>query len=181
MNQFMVIACGALTSLLLLTRADASDAQSTQPSAIKIPLGKPVYAQALRYTEMFDEKPFAEALLIYLDNGSYKIISPGEDHYGSYVSDASQGADPREVQFLSWPSSDWSNNVAAHTLVFNPQTGAFSQHLRRPGTTIPLLQYGYSAAIHNPGGIDITENWKVVREKYAEIFNALAVKAEKAR
>ena len=55
---------------------------SSIPESISIPLGQPVFVHALRYTALFDQKPFAEALLIYTDNGSYKIMSPGEDHYG---------------------------------------------------------------------------------------------------
>ncbi len=31
------------------------------------------------------KKPFPDATLYYYDNGVYKIISPGEEHYGVYV------------------------------------------------------------------------------------------------
>lgn len=145
---------------------------------VPVPLGTPVHAQALYYTELFDEKPFAEAVLIYLDNGSYKIVSPGEDHFGSYVSSTSLDEPPREVSFLSWPSSDWGGDVASHTLVFNPDSGAFSQALRLPGQPVPRVQYGYSASLPDPRAIDMTAGWDVLRARYADVFSALAERAD---
>lgn len=141
---------------------------------LEVPFGSPVFAQALYYTEMFDEKPFAEALLVYLDNGSYKILSRDEDHYGSYVSNTVLPETPREVRFLSWPSTDWQNNVVAHTLVFNPGTGAFSQHLLLPGASTALLQYGYSADLPDATSFDLNAGWRQLRDRYASIFADLA-------
>lgn len=178
MNKQILTLIGLGAGLVLAVGTAA--AASTRPPAstvLDVPLGAPVFAQALYYTEMFDEKPFAEALLVYLDNGSYKILSPGEDHYGSYVSNTLLPETPREVRFLSWPSTDWQNNVAAHTLVFNPDSGAFSQHLLLPGASAPLLQYGYSADLPDPGSFDLNADWNQLRERYAGIFDDLANRA----
>jgi hypothetical protein len=143
--------------------------------SIAVPLGKAVFAQAFRYTAMYGPKPFPEALLIYLDNGSYKILSPGEEHYGSYVSATELTATmpPRHVSFLSWPSDDWDRNVASHTLTFNTDTGAYIQTLVLPGDTVPHAQAGYALPIDAPQQIDMRASWEQVRVTYAEVFERL--------
>ena len=146
---------------------------TTQQEPISIQLGRPVFVQALRYTALFDQKPFAEALLIYTDNGAYKIMSPGEDHYGSYVSYTDVAANPRHVIFLSWPSEDWGSNVASHTLTFNPDSAAFTQVLVLPGNPVPRSQYGYALPTPDPQRVDMTASWDQVRDAYAETFEEL--------
>ena len=138
-------------------------------SSISVPLGAPVFAQAFRYTAMYGPKPFPEALLIYLDNGAYKILSPGEEHYGSYVSATplGDGMPPRHVSFLSWPSDDWDRNVASHTLTFNVDTGAYIQTIVLPGDPVPHAQAGYSLSIDDPTRIDMGASWEQVRVSYA--------------
>ncbi|MDZ7930829.1 MAG: hypothetical protein U5N21_12580 [Rhodococcus sp. (in: high G+C Gram-positive bacteria)] len=145
------------------------------PESISIPLGQPVYVQALRYTALFDQKPFAEALLIYTDNGAYKIMSPGEDHYGSYVSYTDVADGPQHVIFLSWPSEDWGRNVASHTLTFNPDSAAFTQVLVLPGNPVPRSQYGYALPTPDPRSVDMTASWGQVRDTYADIFGQLEI------
>lgn len=144
-----------------------------QPGMIAVPLGKAVFAQALRYTAMFGPKPFPEALLIYFDNGSYKILSLGEEHYGSYVSAGEPAAPPRHVAFLSWPSTDWERNVASHTLTFEAQTEAFIQSLVLPGDPTPHAQHGYFASIAQPERIDLSASWEQLRETYDDVFERL--------
>ncbi|MBY4127073.1 hypothetical protein HQO83_01560 [Rhodococcus fascians] len=146
---------------------------TTQQEPISIPLGRPVFVQALRYTALFDQKPFAEALLIYTDNGAYKIMSPGEDHYGSYVSYTDVVANPQHVIFLSWPSEDWGRNVASHTLTFNPDSAAFTQVLVLPGNPVPRSQYGYALPTPDPQRVDMTASWDQVRDTYASTFEEL--------
>ena len=145
------------------------------PEPISIPLGQPVFVQALRYTALFDQKPFAEALLIYTDNGAYKIMSPGEDHYGSYVSYTDVAANPQHVIFLSWPSEDWDRNVASHTLTFNPDSAAFTQVLVLPGNPVPRSQYGYALPTPDPQSVDMAASWGQVRDTYADIFGQLEI------
>lgn len=151
-------------------------------SSVAVPLGKPVFAQAFRYTAMYGPKPFPEALLIYLDNGAYKILSPGEEHYGSYVSATplGDGMPPRHVSFLSWPSDDWDRNVASHTLTFNVDTGAYIQTLVLPGDPVPHAQAGYALPIDDPMLFDMGASWERVRVSYAEAFEQL-IEAERAR
>ncbi|OZE30512.1 hypothetical protein CH256_14260 [Rhodococcus sp. 05-2254-6] len=145
--------------------------------SVSIPLGQPVFVHALRYTALFDRKPFSEALLIYTDNGAYKIVSPGEDHYGSYVSYTDVAEGPQHVIFLSWPSEDWDRNVASHTLTFNPDSAAFTQVLVLPGNPVPRSQYGYALPIPDPHSVDMTASWDRVRETYAETFTQLELLA----
>ncbi|CAD5990335.1 cupin domain-containing protein [Agreia sp. COWG] len=149
---------------------------------VAVPLGRPLFVHALRYTAMYGPKPFPEALLVYLDNGSYKILSPGEEHYGSYVSATALSAEaqPRHVSFLSWPSEDWDRNVASHTLTFNVDTGAYIQTLVLPGDPVPHAQAGYALPIEHPEQIDMSADWDRVRVTYADVFERL-IAAEKTR
>ncbi|CCE76025.1 cupin domain-containing protein [Clavibacter nebraskensis] len=147
---------------------------ATPAAALPVPLGAPVLVHALRYTAMFGEKPFDEALLVYLDNGSYKILSPGEEHYGSYVSTAGTGVAPRHVAFLSWPSDDWHRNVASHTLTFAEDTGAFIQSLVLPGDAVPRAQHGFAEVVADPERVDMTASWDALRVTHAASFERLA-------
>ncbi|PPI56477.1 hypothetical protein [Rathayibacter toxicus] len=156
----------------------AAPSRAQQSKVITVPLGRVAYAQALRYTAMFGPKPFPEALLIYFDNGSYKILSLGEEHYGSYVSASDVTAAPHHVAFLSWPSDDWDRNVASHTLTFEAQTQAFIQALVLPAHPIPRAQHGYFAPIEKPELIDLTASWEQLRETYAAVFERLREHAE---
>lgn len=154
----------------------------TPSQAISVPLGLPVFVQALRYTAMYGPKPFAEALLVYRDNGTYTILSPGEDHHGCYVSatEVAVDAPPRHVAFMSLPSSDWDSNVAAHTLTFAADTGAFTQELRLPGDPVPRAQHGYAAPVLDGRQIDVTAGWTELRRVHDGVFSALAARAAAA-
>jgi len=154
------------------TGAEASVARE-----VRVPLGAPVYAHVLRYTAMFEEKPFPEALLIYFDNGSYKIVSPGEDHYGSYVSATPMSEPQRQVSFISWPSDDWGRNVASHTLTFNPATGAFIQALILPGEPVARAQYGFALPVPEPRNIDPALTWADATDRYRDLFQNLRATA----
>jgi quercetin dioxygenase-like cupin family protein len=146
---------------------------------VTVPLGLPVFAHALRYTAMYGPKPFAEALLVYRDNGTYTILSPGEDHHGCYVSATEIAVDtpPRHVAFMSWPSSDWGSNVAAHTLTFAADTGAFTQELRLPGEAVPRAQHGYAEPVADAEQIDMTAGWTELRRAHDRVFSELAARA----
>ena len=76
---------------------------------------------------MYSEKPFEEAVLYYYDNGLYKIISPGENHYGVYVVEGAFTDDQYRISYISLPSPDWGGNVARHDLVFNKSSLTFEQ------------------------------------------------------
>jgi hypothetical protein len=148
-------------------------AETSASREVRVPLGAPVHAHVLRYTAMFDEKPFPEALLIYFDNGSYKIVSPGEDHYGSYISATLMSEPQRQVSFISWPSDDWGRNVASHTLTFNPATGAFIQALILPGEPVARAQYGFALPVPEPRDIDPALTWADATERYRDLFDNL--------
>jgi quercetin dioxygenase-like cupin family protein len=154
--------------------ASVATPTATPAAAHHVPLGTPVLVHALRYTAMYGEKPFDEALLVYLDNGSYKILSPGEEHYGSYVSAAETGVVPRHVAFLSWPSDDWHRNVASHTLTFSDDTGAFIQSLVLPGDAVPRAQHGFAEVVADPESVDMTASWDALRVTHAAAFEKLA-------
>ena len=150
----------------------------TTSHTIAVPLGLPVFVHALRYTAMYGPKPFAEALLVYRDNGTYTILSPGEDHHGCYVSatEVTVDAPPRHVAFMSWPSSDWGSNVAAHTLTFAADTGAFTQELRLPSDAVPRAQHGYAEPVPEAEQIYVTAGWTELRRAHDDVFAALAAR-----
>jgi len=154
--------------------ASVATPTATPAAGHHVPLGAPVLVHALRYTAMYGEKPFDEALLVYLDNGSYKILSPGEEHYGSYVSASEPGVAPRHVAFLSWPSDDWHRNVASHTLTFSDDTGAFIQSLVLPGDAVPRAQHGFAEVVADPERVDMTASWDALRVTHAAAFERLA-------
>ncbi|MFT2708623.1 cupin domain-containing protein [Clavibacter zhangzhiyongii] len=154
--------------------ASVATPTATPAAGHHVPLGAPVLVHALRYTAMYGEKPFDEALLVYLDNGAYKILSPGEEHYGSYVSAAGKGVAPRHVAFLSWPSDDWHRDVASHTLTFSDDTGAFIQSLVLPGDAVPRAQHGFAQVVADPERVDMTASWEQLRVTHAAVFEELA-------
>lgn len=128
----LISACGSL-----LTRANDSTATPQPGASVKVPLGEVSKVFVLNYSVMNPEKPFTDAVLILFENGSYRIASPGEDHYGSYVV---AKTDPvLDISFISWPSKDWAingaSNVAMHALTFNGDE-TFTQILTEPDGAI---------------------------------------------
>lgn len=133
-----------------------------------------VRAQALSYVELFAEKPFREAVLLYFSNGAYKIVSPGEDHYGSYVAEGPLDGPTVRVHFISWPSTDWGENVVYHSLLFDRLSGAFSQHLIRPGDPFPKLQTGYARLLDDATPFTTATTWAEAAALARPTLDALA-------
>ena len=102
-------------------------ATAPTPPLINVEVGQPTYTHRLHYKKMYSEKPFEEAVLYYYDNGLYKIISPGENHYGVYVVEGDFTDEQYRISYISLPSPDWSGNVARHDLVFNKGSQTFEQ------------------------------------------------------
>ncbi|WP_201263520.1 hypothetical protein [Mycobacterium montefiorense] len=94
--------------------------------------GRPTKFQRLKYTQLYDKKPFPDAVLLYYDNGMYAILSEGEHHYGTYVMQGTFTDPAYTVNFISLPSLDWSGISVLHTLVFDTATATFSQRLINP-------------------------------------------------
>ena len=136
--------------------------------------GDVVRAEALHYTELFAEKPFVPALLLYCSNGAYRILSPGEDHPGSYVAEGPLCAERVRVNFISWPSEDWNRNVAFHVLDFDRTTGGFTQRLRLPGDPEPKHQAGRHTEVTDLGAWDADTTWETAEPLLHETFEALA-------
>jgi hypothetical protein len=158
--------------------ATSAPSTVTPTTLVPVPLGSPRFVHALRYTAMYAPKPFAEALLVYRDNGTYTILSPGEDHHGCYVSATDPDVEPRHVAFMSWPSEDWGRNVASHTLTFEPSSGAFTQELRLPGDPIPRAQHGYALPVEHAELIDTGAGWDTLRAEHDDVFTELERLAE---
>lgn len=159
------------------TPTDTARSADVPRATVAVPLGRPVAVLALRYTAMYGPKPFDEALLALLDNGTYKILSPGEDHHGCHVSATDPSGPLRHVAFMSWPSVDWDSNVAAHTLTFDGDTGAFIQELRLPGDPVPRAQHGFAVAVPDPARFDLEARWPALRSAHVDVFDRLRVLA----
>ncbi len=114
---------------LLAAIAPLGAAQSAvaAPASVTVQFGKPTIEQKLFYEKMYEKKPFPDATLYYYDNGVYKIISKGEEHYGVYVVHGHLTDDEYAVQYISLPSSDWGGKTAHHYLKFNRKAGTFTQ------------------------------------------------------
>jgi hypothetical protein len=133
-----------------------------------------VRADALYYTTMFAEKPFEPALLLFCANGAYRILSPGEDHPGSYVAEGPLDAERVRVNFISWPSEDWNRNVAFHVLDFDRTSGRFTQQLRLPGDREPKHQAGRHTEVTTLGHWNAATTWESAAPRLASVFAALA-------
>ena len=119
---------GLLFSISTLASAQAkTPAPAPAPPFINVQIGQPTYIHRLHYKKMYSEKPFEEAVLYYYDNGLYKIISPGENHYGVYVVEGDFTDDQYRISYISLPSPDWGGNVARHDLVFKKGSLTFEQ------------------------------------------------------
>ncbi|WP_350647516.1 hypothetical protein [Pseudomonas sp. HY13-MNA-CIBAN-0226] len=116
---------------MFLTISIPALAAPTAPT-IDISFGKPTHVHHLNYQKLYDAKPFREATLYYYENGLYKIISPGEEHYGVYVVKGAFTDQHYAISYISLPSDDWYGNVALHDLTFDAKTGIFGQQAHIP-------------------------------------------------
>lgn len=76
---------------------------------------------------------------------------------------------------MSWPATDWADNVAWHALEFTSGGEAFSQTLRLPGDPEPKPQSGYAVALPVEQ-IDLDAPWTAQRERFGDVFDALAMR-----
>lgn len=117
---------GFVFSISTLAQAQTPATPPAKP-LINVEVGQPTYIHRLHYKKMYSEKPFEEAVLYYYNNGVYKIISPGENHYGVYVVEGDITDDQYRISYISLPSPDWGGNVARHDLVFKKSSQTFDQ------------------------------------------------------
>lgn len=119
MKSLITLLCASLSSMAVAETLDAP--------TIPVTVGKPTYIQSMYYQKMYDKKPFREAVIFYYDNGIYKIISPGEEHYGVYVITGAFSNPTFTIRYISFPSTDWDNKTAYHELQYNNKTHHFGQ------------------------------------------------------
>jgi hypothetical protein len=117
----------AALSLLATLFATTGFAAAAQTPSVDVPFGRPTFKQKLFYEKMYDKKPFPDATLYYYGNGVYKIVSPGEEHYGVYVVHGHLTDDEYAVDYISLPSTDWGGKTAHHILAFKRKSGTFTQ------------------------------------------------------
>lgn len=107
------------TLLILMSSAHAGGLTTSSDSkTLTVIFGHPTIKQILHYRKMYDKKPFPDAEIYYYDNGVYKIISQGENHYGVYSIHGKFDDETFTVRFISLPSTDWRNKTAFHQLTF---------------------------------------------------------------
>lgn len=118
--------------LLAICLTSQSACSPTTAPSVDVEFGKPTYIHRLTYKTLYKDKPFEQATLYYYDNGVYKIISPGEEHYGVYVVKGAFSDRRYAISYISLPSADWYGNVALHELAFDMDTGQFGQQAHLP-------------------------------------------------
>lgn len=156
MKTITSIAIGAICAAGLLFTAGCS---SPHGNEVSVPLAETSAAIDLHYDRLNPDKPFRHGVLLLFANGAYRIASDGEDHFGSYVLDAAKISSGMtfSAQFISWPSPDWGDNVALHSLVFH-EDGRFEQILKQPGGG-ESQQAGHWSLRDNSEKISPNESW----------------------
>jgi hypothetical protein len=124
-----VLCAAAVTAV---TGTWPTSSKSKTVGAVTVRFGKPTKLQRLEYTQLYEKKPFPNAVLLYYDNAMYAILSEGEHHYGTYVMQGKFTDATYTVNFISLPSQDWSGISVLHTLVFDTATATFTQQLINP-------------------------------------------------
>lgn len=132
----------SLSLLGLLFSVGVAATEASAPTALQVSFGKPTFTHHLTYQKMYSAKPFETATLYYYDNGLYKIISSGEEHYGIYINHGKFTDKAYSVSYLSLPSVDWQGNVAKHELTFNSETASFQQQAMAESDKNIPLQFG---------------------------------------
>ncbi|AKN18877.2 hypothetical protein B586_17930 [Mycobacterium haemophilum DSM 44634] len=117
--------------------------------AVTVRFGRPTKLQRLEYTQLYEKKPFPDAVLLYYDNGMYAILSEGENHYGTYVMQGNFTDPTYTVNFISLPSQDWSGISVLHTLIFDTATATFTQQLINPRDPNVPKQSGRFTTVDN--------------------------------
>jgi hypothetical protein len=153
---------GSTATYLLSRRSD-----SPPRGVVAVAFGKPTMMARLKYTVMYDKKPFPDALLLYYDNGVYAILSQGENHYGTYVLDGSFNDRRYAVHYISLPSADWNGKSVYHRLQFDTTAGTFAQQLTNPDDSNVPPQTGEFTLKHNP----ITDPTRLTWDDCLKILN----------
>jgi len=113
-----------------------------QNKTLETNFGKPTRMMMLQYKKLYYKKPFPYAIIFYYSNGVYKIISPGENHYGLYLMEGNKEKE-YQIRYMSIPSSDWNDNVAYHHLRFDCSKGIFQQQAITDADKNINPQWGY--------------------------------------
>lgn len=148
----MVTACAVATA--------GSPGTDRPNSHLIVPFGKATFMQQLYYEQMYEKKPFRDAILFYYDNGIYKILSEGEAHYGTYAVEGSFKDETFRVHYVSLPSVDWGHTSAYHTLVFYRRTGRFVQQAVLPSGKALSPQEGKFLTDVNPAPNPSVIDWQ---------------------
>ncbi|RDI42772.1 hypothetical protein DFR68_12435 [Nocardia mexicana] len=106
--------------------------RSAAPGSVPVTFGRPTRLARLRYEILYEPKPYPDAVLLYYDNGLYAILSPGENHYGTYVLNGDFDEPTYSAHFISLPSADWNGKSVYHLLQFDTAAGTFTQQLTNP-------------------------------------------------
>jgi hypothetical protein len=144
----VLVPCTAAITAVAATRSTSSKSKTV--GAVTVRFGKPTKLQRLEYTQLYEKKPFPDAVLLYYDNGMYAILSEGEHHYGTYVMQGNFTEPTYTVNFISLPSQDWSGISVLHTLVFGAATATFTQQLINPQDPNVPKQTGSFTTVDNP-------------------------------
>ncbi|WP_203368784.1 hypothetical protein [Cysteiniphilum marinum] len=115
-----ILACVCIFNISIAQAVAKSNSKiiKSLPTHLTVSFGHPTYKHILKYRKMYSKKPFPDAVIYYYDNGVYKIISEGEDHYGVYSLSGDFTNETYSIRYISLPSPDWGNKTAFHQLTF---------------------------------------------------------------
>lgn len=149
-----------LSTFLAGTSMNACAASEANTRSLPVAIGQPTLKHTLRYKKMYEEKPFPDAVIYYYDNGIYKILSQGEDHYGVYNLQGSFTDDTYVIRFVSLPSSDWGGKTAFHQLIFIASENLFVQDAIVDTGEAIARQYGNFRTEPNKVADPRPERWR---------------------
>ncbi|AZE64200.1 MULTISPECIES: hypothetical protein [Pseudomonas] len=127
---------------------------------LKIEIGDPTHILHLRYQVLYPGKPFETAAVYLYSNGIYLILSPGEHHWGVYVTIGDSDNPTWAMSFISLPSDDWGENLARHDLTFNRISNVFTQQLYIQDDQNAAKQHGTFERFPNNVADPTTLNWE---------------------
>ncbi|WP_151193072.1 hypothetical protein [Cysteiniphilum sp. JM-1] len=144
--------------------ADSKVTVASSKTKLELQFGLPTYEQTLHYRKMYSKKPFPDAKIFYYDNGIYKLISEGENHYGVYVLEGDFKNQTYTIRYVSLPSSDWGNKTAFHQLTFinigKKDNGVFIQNAITDTGDMIAQQNGTFTIQKNTVTNPVTEKWQ---------------------
>ncbi len=154
----------ALIQATLLFVGVGAITQIAAAPSITVTFGKPTQIEGLCYTKLYAAKPYKPAVLFLYDNGLYKVLSPGESHYGAFVLVGKRTDSAYQVNYMALPSADWGNATASLQLRYHSASKQFTQETQLMGQGVVPNESGYFVDLPNPVADPTSLTWSDVQQ-----------------